>query len=210
MTQVTGASRSGKSADSIQRTREHPRLVVWDPDGDWASDRNGPGKCRLIQDPKELLTALFEDARSGPARIAFQVDTSAKMFDWFCRAAWSWGLLGELDDKRTTIVVDELSDVTSPGKAPFAWGRIVKRGLKHGISVIGITQRPTESDKTLVGNTQIIRCFRMQRAADREYMAREMNGPTFQEISDLKNLEYFECWPGDDSRSGYSRGKVTF
>jgi hypothetical protein len=70
--------------------------------------------------------------------------------------------------------VEELADVTSPGKAPVYWGEIVRKGLRYGPQIYALTQRPSESDKTVMGNVSIIHCHQMARSEDSAYMAREL------------------------------------
>ena len=54
---------------------------------------------------------------------------------------------------------------------------LLRRGLKYGITIYAVTQRPSESDKTAIGNATHIHLCRMTRNQDRRYMAAEMDIP---------------------------------
>ena len=201
---VTGASRSGKTAGTMQLVADLARLLVWDPDDEWHNAR-----CVRVDDPLALIKKLFETVRHGSGRVCYVPDRLSR-FDWFCRVAFNWGALGWVREVPTSVVIDELASVTGTAKAGGAYGEFVRRILKKRTSLYGITQRPAECDKTIMANLSAIRCYRMQKASDREYMAREMDGPSVEEIATLQPLEYFETWPGIPERAGYKRGKTTF
>ena len=97
--------------------------------------------------------------------------------------------------------------MTSPGKAPLGWGMVVRRGRdkERRLKVYGVTQRPSESDKTIMGNWTLIHCCLMTRFDDRAYMAKEMNIPR-EAIDSLQPLQWIEV---DRSRE-VTTGQLTF
>jgi hypothetical protein len=116
------------------------------------------------------IPALVAACRTrAAAHIAFTGTVNAAHFDAFCKIAKLWGSLAPC-----TAVVEELADVTNPGKAPPAWGDLLRWARKLGINIYAITQRPSESDKTIVGLAHSIICHAMARHADQIYMAREL------------------------------------
>lgn len=115
-------------------------------------------------------------------------------FDGFCRLAY---IAMRAHPGEVTVIVEELADVTSPGKAPPGWGVIVRRGLRYGPQLYAVTQRPSESDKTVMGNASIFHCHSMARADDARYMAREMRIDQ-EKIDALRPLQFIER----DRRSG--------
>lgn len=190
---VTGASRSGKTSWIAKRVQRARRLFVWDTVGEWADKFN----CTPAYTFDTLADAVKPGARAR--RIAFQpmhdIDNAlAPQFDAFCRLVYiaMRGHPGEI-----TAVFEELADVTHPGKAPPGWGIIVRRGLRYGPELYGVTQRPTESDKTIMGNASVFHCHSMARADDARYMAKEMRIDQAR-IDALKPLQYIER----DRRSG--------
>ncbi len=157
---VAGASRTGKTTWVAERVRHARRLLVWDSVGEWA-DRFG---CERVTSIHELARGIFRRAR-----IAFDVPASQENFAAFCRLAWIF-----IRARQGTLVVEELADVTSPGKAPVYWGEVVRKGLRYGPEIYALTQRPSESDKTVMGNASILHVHQMAREEDVRYMAREL------------------------------------
>lgn len=172
---VAGGSGSGKSKYAKAHTRDHARAMVWDVEDEYA----GYGFHRVTS--LGALGRALLAADGGPGRYAFIPKAGALDFEGFCRAALAWG--------RCTVIVEELAGVTNPGKAPPGWHAVVTRGRKYGLSVFATTQRPSESDKTIMGNATQLIVGRMPRAQDRKYMAAELDiAPA--EIAALQPLRY--------------------
>jgi len=178
LTLVSGQSRSGKTAQTILETDSKIPLLVWDPEGQWSAMQRARSVSR-----SELLDLTIKGLFG---RVSYTAPISLKEFDWFCTVAFAWARLIVC-----TVVVEELADVTHPGKAPPAWGTLLRRGLKYGCNIYGITQSPSESDKTIVRNAGRKLCFSLERPEDRAYMASMMDVP-LQAISGLQKLEYLE------------------
>lgn len=179
---VTGASRSGKTSYVVQRVAHAPRLLLWDT-GDDARRYD----CELIRTAAELRARIA----AGPKldRIAYAPTDPRAEFDFFCRLAWAW-----IRQARGALVVEELADVTHAGKAPAAWGAICRKGLRYGPTIYAITQRPSESDKTALGNASLVVCHRMARAKDELYMADELRVP----VAQVQALQPFQ-WIARDA-----------
>ena len=189
---VTGASRSGKTLWTRREVERAPRLLVWDSVGEWGD----VASCERITDIRELARRCAPPARSE--RLAYVAPITAAEFERFCKLAWVWIRVAP-----GILVVEELADVTSPGKAPPAWGELVRKGLRYGPHIYALTQRPAESDKTVIGNASTIHCHRMARAQDRAYMARELDVDQSQ-LDALKPLEFIEKHAG----GRVTRGRV--
>ena len=164
---AAGASRSGKSWLTAQRIKLHKNVLVWDAVGEFAESF----KCRRI----DLSTARTVAARGASGRFAVDCLVTPENFDLFCRCAWLWLRVMAHRGERVTLVVEELADVTPPGKAPAAWGEIIRKSLRLDAHIYAMTQRPAESDKTVMGNATVLRCHSMARADDRRAMARELD-----------------------------------
>lgn len=160
---VTGASRTGKTTWTEHQTHDSRRLLVWDSADEWS----WRFRCQRI----ETVFALAQAVKPGapPARIAFCVPATPENFAAFCRLAWVY-IRADIGD----LVVEELADVTSPGKAPTFWGEIIRKGLRYGPSIYALTQRPSESDKTVFGNASVLHTHQMDRVDDGKHMAREL------------------------------------
>lgn len=177
---IAGASRSGKTTDTAQRIARARRVLVWDAKNEWSIRY----QCRRVDDPRELAACVKPGAKLE--RIAYVVPVSREAFEYFCRQAWVW-----IRVARGALVIEELADVTSSGKAPQAWGEIIRKGLAYGPSIYALTQRPAESDKTAIGNATAIRCFQMAREEDERYMARELRVEQAR-VAQLKPLQWLE------------------
>lgn len=154
------------------------RLLVWDMLGEWATRY----RCERVSSIPELAARLQE----GLGRLAFHAPGMVREFEPFCRLAWIWIRLAPGD-----LVIEETSAVTQPGKAPDAWGDIVRMGLRYGPDIYAVTQRPAESDKTAFGNATIIHAGRCAFPRDRMTMAEYLDVPVAQ-VAALKPLEWIE------------------
>lgn len=179
---VTGSMGSGKTSWVKQQVRRASRLLVWDGKGiDWGERE----RCTVITTAPELRR-IATSAHRG--RYSYRVPVSRANFETFCRLAWVWGRLAP-----GVIIVDEIADVTSPGKAPQAWGEIARKVRAFGTSVYVTTQRPQECDKTAQGNATIYHCGRMSDADDQRYVARRLlGGVDVRLVSSLLPLQWIE------------------
>jgi hypothetical protein len=160
---VTGASRTGKTTWVDARTRAARRLLVWDSADEWSWRFN----CRRVDSVFGLAQAVKPGA--NVARLAYCAPVTQESFAAFCRLAWVF-----IRADVGTLVIEELADVTTPGKAPTYWGEIVRKGLRYGPEIYALTQRPSESDKTVFGNASVIHTHQMDRVDDAKYMAKEL------------------------------------
>jgi hypothetical protein len=203
---VVGSRGSGKSEWTRRRVRRERRLLVWDAVKEWSRDRI-VAPCLTLRDLQQLILAdilrpgEFRVGYVGPAFYMTPKGVKVSYFPTFCAMAWPW-----MQRKPGTLVVEELADVTHPGKAPPFWGEIVREGRHSGSNVYAITQRPAESDKTIEGNADIIHCGRLSRPGDRRHMAEALDVPVA-DLTALASLEYIER---DMRNRKLSRGRLTF
>lgn len=194
---VTGATGSGKTVWTRQQVKACRRLLVWDALGEWS--RLG---LVLPVDGLGLLRGIIHqqlDGKRAPARVGYTGPGSVKHFEAFCRLAWVW-----LRIAPGALVVEELADVTTPGRAPAAWGEIVRKGRHYQAQVYAITQRPAESDKTILSNAAAVHCGMMAYPRDRAYMAEVLDVPQ-REVAALGPLQWIER---DMRTRELRRGKV--
>lgn len=168
LTVAAGKSRSGKTFLTAKAVDKAPRLLVWDAMGEF----HAKFRCRSVP----TVAALHRIATGAlDGRYACAWPVTPANFDRFCRLAWIWIRACAADGRPVALVVEELADVSPPGKAPAAWGEIVRKSLRFGPHIYALTQRPAESDKTVIGNATIIRCHAIKRANDRRAMALDMD-----------------------------------
>lgn len=160
---ICGMSGTGKSHLTDSLTRHYQRAIVFDAKNEYG--KPGPGGFHRVTRIQDLRSALLK-CGAGPGRYAF-VGTTLAEFEQVCKAAWEWG--------GCALIAEELNSYTHAGKAPFWWHKCITQGRGMGIHCYAVTTRPAESDKTILGNFAHAYCFRLQRKADRKYMADELD-----------------------------------
>lgn len=190
-----GASRSGKTAYARKVAGAVSPAFCFDIEAQW---------CTLPGWARHDTTASFARAvLAGCGRHALVPSGDIKgCFDKFCKAVFRYADVSG----RCVVIAEELADVTSPGKAPPAWGMLVRRGLKRGVTLYAISQRWAEADKTALGNASEFVIFRQSSADDVRYLAKKTRVPGA-EIDCLKPLEYVVY---DAAKQTYRRGKLRF
>lgn len=180
---VSGASRCGKTTQVAREVRNEARLCAWDPEDQWAQMAG----WTKVTTRKALLATL---EKKGRMRVAYVAGGDIKKeFDYWAAAVFYAGrYVAPL-----TIIAEELADVTNSGKAPPAWGQIIRRGLKRGITIYAISQRWAEADKTAIGNCSEFRIF-TSRGEDVDYIARKAR-ISADEIDLLKPFEFISFDP---------------
>ncbi len=183
---VTGASGSGKTSWAIRAIPARAPLLAWDATGE-ISQRLVLYPTRSFQELSESIISDIRGGRPCPMRVGYVGPVTPEHFEAFCKLAWVW-----IRSRRgNTLLVDELADVTSPGKAPAAWGEICRKNRFRGGIVYALTQRPAESDKTILGNCALIHCGRQNTTRDRKYVAEVLDVPV-EEVKALQDLQYIE------------------
>lgn len=165
---AAGQSRSGKTFETAKRVAKERNLLVWDTMGEFADSF----RCKRVSSAAELRSIA---ANGVPGRFAFDAQVTPQNFDLFCRCAWLWIRIHAASGKRVALVIEELADVSPPGKAPASWGDIVRKSMRFNPHIYALTQSPAESDKTVMRNATVLRCHAMTRPADRKAMASELD-----------------------------------
>ncbi len=195
---VVGYSGSGKTEWTLRETLADRWLLVWDSKGEadpWGTSR---GRCHVCTSLSALSQLIKPD--SSPRRIAVRVPVTRENFDVFCRLAWVY-----IRSHGGTLIAEELADVSTPGKAPIAWGEICRKTRDFGSWVYALTQRPQEVDNTAQGNASFFHCGMMADTSDAAYVARRLLCISPAEVEALQPLEWIER----DVRSRtITRGKV--
>lgn len=176
---VAGASRSGKTAYVRKRTAGAVRVIAYDPEDQWSQIRG----WRRVTSRAALLEAI---QGRGALRVAYVPggDLVAEFNFWAGCVMYAGRYVDSVD-----AIAEELADVSSPGKAPGAWGVLVRRGLKRGITIYAISQRWSEADKTAFGNASEYVVFRQSSLDDARYIARK-TGIDEAQIWALSPLQY--------------------
>lgn len=172
-----GATGSGKgvSLREYMRALRAPRMLVWDPLGEYSD---------LVTVTTSKLADVARLAANKAFKVAYYPGPDARTYDekfaLFCRIAFAAGNL--------VMLVEELADVTSPAHAPMAWRQCTKKGRHAGLQIVAATQRPADIDKHFLGGCTYIRCFTQRFPADRKAMAGAMSIP----VADIEALHTIE------------------
>lgn len=176
---VVGASQSGKTYWTKQQIRKAERLIIWDREGQYLDcvDKVATDIVQLERmikaNPRRLRVAFIPPRGEGLGALFTRwCDCAFVLADIACSHTGR-----DYSRIPTVIVAEELAHVTHPGKAPPGWLELISTGLKRNAHIYGIMQRPSECDKTIMGNCSQIHCHGVQRAVDRQYMAAEMDIP---------------------------------
>lgn len=194
---VFGCSGSGKSYYVKSLVKRWNRALIWDPDDEYGDVPN-IRTCTKASQVIELMSAGYVRIRYVPQ--AMDTKTLEKCFEFLALAAFIW--------TSCLFVGEELADVTSPSKASNGWGTVLRRGRKRGVEVVGVSQRPAESDKTIFTQAKTIRCGRLDGEGDIARIASNMRVPA-QMVSQLGDLQYLELdRPTGVLRAGYKNKSV--
>lgn len=195
---LAGASRSGKTAWAAKHYGKASRALAWDPEDQWAKLR---GWTRHTAAHTFAAAAL----QPGPGRHAYVPGPLVPMpaaFDFVCQCMFT-----AVDRHGATVCIgEELADVTNPAKAPTHWGLLLRRGLKRGATILAISQRWAEADKTALGNASQFVIFRQSSADDVKYISRKTRVPAA-EIDALKPLEFVTYDAGTQT---HATGRLRF
>lgn len=162
-----GATGSGKGVSIREHLAEAKpaRLLVWDPLNEHAE------RAKAVTTLHALVAACAK-AGKGAFAIRYVPPDGTKLpaaFELFCALAYRLGAC--------TVLIEELSEVTSPSWAPRTWSKCCKAGRHAGLKLVVSTQRPAQSDKDFLGNTTYVRCFTLRYPNDRQAMADLMSVP---------------------------------
>ncbi len=175
-----GSSGSGKTHTIKKDIKNDKRVLCFDPEGSFSAADG----FTVTTDKAEFFRLARE---SGSIRLCFAAGGQSN-FNW-----WSDVCFALADARRpTTLVVDELGGVTGAGKAQGGWYDLISRGRKYGIKIRAGAQRPSEIDKTLMGNKNGLFIGYQERTGDMEYLARETGIPV-QEIASLKGAPSYDA-----------------
>lgn len=168
---VNGFSQSGKTAYVKHLVESKDRVLVWDVEGQYfIDDDDNPTHGAIITRTIDELLDVIDEIGGEPGRIVYQ-GAPVSDFEKVAAIAFAWARCGEQLGNESWFVAEETSDFTSPGKAPNAWGQLLRKGKKRGLTIVAVCQRLQESDKTAIGNADIVHVTQLVFPADHDYMA---------------------------------------
>lgn len=189
---ITGGTGSGKTmwvkrCSSIQETRIQ---LLWDPDASH--------NARHITRPRAYLRAVRDGLRSGlKMRLGLSTVATELNFQYWCAIVWAACCCS----RPIVAVIEELAEVTGPGKARGNWQTLLNRGRKYAVQIVAISQRPQEIDKTTLTQCSTKVTGTLDRDVDRVLMARELSVDPARIVAlrtdnALNRLNYLVLQPG--------------
>jgi hypothetical protein len=184
------------------RESGYKRIVIWD----YKHDPNLEDMGKPVSDMRELLQVMKRDQFF----VRYLVDRQGlcgldkhEQFRFFCLACW--------EASNLLMFVDELPEVTKANMAPEEWRTCVNVGREYKIdgvlsalTICIAAQRPSECDKSTIGNCDIIHSGRV-RGNDAKVLAIEL-GCQASDLVNLPDFHFIELGPGDTT---FRRGQVT-
>lgn len=198
-----GARGTGKTVwckRVVQAYATHPgaRVLVWDYKHDHDLAELGQGFTSW---------PAFVGATKAAAYVVRYLPSPDhdphEQFAAWCELAWREGNL--------LMFVDELPEVTKANRAPAEWRRCVNVGRSYAngtksLSILAAGQRPTEVDKSFLGNCDVIHTGRLGFEDDARMFGRMWGVPS-SELATLPDLHWIEKRA---SSPGVERGVLTF
>ncbi len=140
-TLILGGSGSGKTRWLSKNAdiKNAKRVFLWDPEDDHRAIH-----CSTLREYRAAVVRGIQINK--PFRLAFSGACNGETFAGWCAIVWA-ALNGDVTQ---AVIVEEIADVTTPGKAADLWGQIVRKSRKYNTRCYVVSQRPQECDKTTV------------------------------------------------------------
>lgn len=180
---IIGKSRYGKTSLLHEIIHGVPRILAWDSQGQIGMNDG----FTSVRDLRELAK-LLQGTGDKPMKIAFQFGLKED-FDTFAKMAYAWGVQGA-----GVVLVEEIGDVVSSGSPGRGWGTLVRAGLKYGINLIALTQRPQRVDKDTYDTATEYSIFHVNGMA-RDWLIK--NGGVPESNIPAEKYKYFVMTDGD-------------
>lgn len=178
---VLAASEMGKGVwlKATLKANRPTRLLIWDTNDEYDA------LARRVASFTDLLRAIAKPAFAVRYVPKARKDRDLRAeFEAFCTIAYSAA--------ESTIVVEELADVTAPSYAPPAWRKLNTRGRHHqGLTLYWCSQSPAFIDKASLGNATHLHVGYLGEPRHRQAAAAHM-GCTAEAIDALRQGEFIE------------------
>lgn len=181
---VIGASGTGKGVwiKGRLKTENPSRLIIWD-----FMDEYGKF-ARPCTDLNKLTEAMRKAGGDGPLKARYLPQKSDEKglrneFMKLCDLVYGW--------ESCSLIVEELSNVTTASWAPPSWRKMTTSGRHANIHIVGTTQNPAIIDKTFLSNCTLIHVTGLRVNLHRRAVAQSTDIPE-SDIASLVPLEYIE------------------
>jgi len=186
---VMGQSGTGKGVWIKRELRrlKPKRIIILDPQDEY-------GNFAQAMTAEQIARAVVGAGPAKPfaARYVFPKSCTkehfARIFDLVCKLAYGAG--------NCALLVEELSNFTTPSWGPPLWRRMCNSGRHEGVWVIGCSQYPAQVDKAFLSNATLIHCGWLGEVAHRKAVANKMDIDQAM-IAQLPDMHYLEWHRAD-------------
>ena len=205
-----GGRGAGKSTGVKEYVEGNQRLIVFDPIGDYAKEKN----FTKVNTLKQLYTGIKQGWNKG-FRFAFTVprgNDAAGMLNTLSDALFviQKPYYDGKDNRKITLVVEEMA-VCYPEKTlaqdARAFFDLINLGRHYGVEIVGVSQRIAEVKKNFVGNCAEHTFYRMGSATDYNAVLQQIGR---EHQADLKALDTHEFLRFEYGQVKKGRNKAKF
>ena len=190
---ILGKSGSGKSSLTKALIRSIPRVVIFDPKGEYAAPHvirgatpkdlyryiDGRKRFCVSYKPESERARRALEARSPEKNRGKRMSLIEREFD---QVSWGVFVVGSL-----TFVAEELDQCCTSAWAGPKFGKLLRQGRTRGVEMICISRRPTEIPKDVTANMTQMVIFNSSEPGDMDYFRRRL-GPAVDRIPDLQTF----------------------
>jgi hypothetical protein len=180
----SGASQTGKTTKAKQliASLKCDAVFCWDVEAQWC-ELAGYKKVTSMLEIKQIC----KDGKKGKYAFVYSGADMKKAYEELCACVFHF-IQFYGDKYKTCFVGEEQADVTSASKAAPRLGMLIRRGLKRNLSIIAISQRWQEADKTSLGNCHEVFIFAPPNTDDAKYLGKKFSI----DVADIMKLKPFE------------------
>lgn len=186
---VLGTRGTGKSSLARRISEIWPRVVIIDPVMDWKGTPEETA-TDFSQFSEKMNKLKNENTKKFKLIFRFNPETENKegVFNHVLRLCFHF--------KNIQVVIDEIQLFSTPQYIPEHLKNLLFIGRHNGISVICITQRPGQLNKSILAQSLHVFCGQLHERNDLRVVSDFIN-TSQEQIINLKKGSFFHFTPGE-------------
>lgn len=184
---VLGTRGTGKSTLARQITKLWPRAIIIDPVDDWTE---GEVIFSFEKFARRLIELKKSEAKEFRLIFRFNPDLENKetVFNQILRLAFHF--------QNLQVVIDEIQLFATPHKIPNYLKNLLFIGRHKGISLVCITQRPGQLNKSVLAQSRHVFVGQLHEKNDLRVISDFLNIEV-EKIINLEKFSFFHFSPGE-------------
>ena len=178
ITFVSGMRGSGKTYWTRRFALDQGRVMIFDPMSEY-----GSATQHHISELGAFLDYMETASSSSLLDVAFDPLDHATAIRYFCRCA--------LVVRNVTVIIDELDIFCRPNLVPLELEKLIKYGRHCGVSIVGVSRRPSEVARLFTSQANRFVVFRQIEPRDIVHW-RSILGDLAHEIPTLPDYHYID------------------